>query len=589
MAEILAGRVKWPGMSSFTEFSYTCTHGIDPSFASLIVPIGDEKIISRRGDLTFTGNRTITLRDCIINDAANIDVSGVRALKLTILDRRWKWKFGSISRRFNERDEKGRIIGQQATAADIAEVLLKEMGETRYKIDLPSGSEQAEMPFIEWHEVNPAQALMELCGQFSRTIVYQPVRDFVLIVRNGDGELLPRIDAIAGSETLDPAELPSKIVIAGAPAAFEAVILCEAVGKDIDETIKPIDELSYKPKAGWGPSYAAGFLDVVVPSIPLPIANFTVYLGPKTRDELQALAKQCIYRWWRITLKKPNGEPLLIPGTAKFTNIVDTPFPKLTSIRQLDLLDAILVADEKDPRSVPYFIPGQLYGEVSTACVTSAESLKMSLVTKSGEPLRVVTFSVDNDRKVLIADRALFKASTPEKNLIYSTPSISVRISVHVRQENGELMRYKYEQRISENSDVPAKVYLFPDIEFVTMSNIDTTKWIAKETRTNKEACEKIAKYYLEAKKAELTETKLAGERTYPGIIDLDPDGAIKQITWRIGLSGPTTQASRNTEHAWWLMPYQKYRYEKRMKLFIDRYPSWLAEREEAEKKWFPW
>jgi hypothetical protein len=38
--------------------------------------------------------------------------------------------------------------------------------------------------------------------------------------------------------------------------------------------------------------------------------------------------------------------------------------------------------------------------------------------------------------------------------------------------------------------------------------------------------------------------------RQYPGIIPIDCDGAIQQVSWRIGPGGPTTIASMNCEHS---------------------------------------
>jgi hypothetical protein len=38
--------------------------------------------------------------------------------------------------------------------------------------------------------------------------------------------------------------------------------------------------------------------------------------------------------------------------------------------------------------------------------------------------------------------------------------------------------------------------------------------------------------------------------RQWPGLLPIDPDGTIMQVTWSVGPDGPSTTASTNTEHA---------------------------------------
>jgi hypothetical protein len=44
--------------------------------------------------------------------------------------------------------------------------------------------------------------------------------------------------------------------------------------------------------------------------------------------------------------------------------------------------------------------------------------------------------------------------------------------------------------------------------------------------------------------------------RQYAGIMPIDPDGVIQQVTWSIGDGGPTTIASANGEHSHQIPPY---------------------------------
>jgi hypothetical protein len=63
------------------------------------------------------------------------------------------------------------------------------------------------------------------------------------------------------------------------------------------------------------------------------------------------------------------------------------------------------------------------------------------------------------------------------------------------------------------------------------------------------------AQYYLLAEAAKW-ELKEARERVYNGIVPIQLDGAIAQVTWEVGPNGAMTTASRNSEHALHLPSY---------------------------------
>ena len=63
-----------------------------------------------------------------------------------------------------------------------------------------------------------------------------------------------------------------------------------------------------------------------------------------------------------------------------------------------------------------------------------------------------------------------------------------------------------------------------------------------------------------------------ATDVTFAGIVPLEPDGAIRQITWSVGGGQPaTTRASRNSEHAEYLPPYPERRRIEDLRRFLGR------------------
>ena len=56
------------------------------------------------------------------------------------------------------------------------------------------------------------------------------------------------------------------------------------------------------------------------------------------------------------------------------------------------------------------------------------------------------------------------------------------------------------------------------------------------------------ANHYIDAAAQEYM-ADLSSDRTYAGLVKINPGGAIQQVTWSVNSGGMTTRASRNTEH----------------------------------------
>jgi hypothetical protein len=65
-----------------------------------------------------------------------------------------------------------------------------------------------------------------------------------------------------GGLMVDAPPIPKAIFVVSAPVQYESDILLTAVGIDTDGKIRPIDELSYKPEAGWQFCHPTSMFDV---------------------------------------------------------------------------------------------------------------------------------------------------------------------------------------------------------------------------------------------------------------------------------------------------------------------------------------
>ena len=94
----------------------------------------------------------------------------------------------------------------------------------------------------------------------------------------------------------------------------------------------------------------------------------------------------------------------------------------------------------------------------------------------------------------------------------------------------------------------------FPDVQLNVIADYEATN-VVKRVRLLEADAIMRAGYYLDGLKAQYI-TAAADTREYHGIVAIDVDGAISQVTWSAGPGGASTTASVNTEHAIWFPPY---------------------------------
>src|SRR5207302_7663300 len=75
-------------------------------------------------------------------------------VSLSILDRRWAWRFGQICGRYNVRDEAGRLDAEtERSPQELAQSLFTAMGESVFDVSLLPDDTR---PEVNWVYVNPA-------------------------------------------------------------------------------------------------------------------------------------------------------------------------------------------------------------------------------------------------------------------------------------------------------------------------------------------------------------------------------------------------------------------------------------------------
>lgn len=260
----------WPGVESVEGLSCTHSLGISPSSIQLMIHPQD-RVPAESGNLVFgDGDEQVTLRDCKLDRIRSSTSGEGKTWTLDILDRRWKWQFGSIYGWYNQLDRHAKLIPWTIRSPrELAILCLQAMGETNYDIDMPTGLARADgenhgllnppwlgvaattgtNPPVHWNGEPPALALDRLCQQFGRIVVWQWKSNRVLITRPGIGKALPDGSLYQESPSFDSPETPTGGAIHGAPTKYQVRLALEAVGEEWDGSYWPIDQLSYAPLA----------------------------------------------------------------------------------------------------------------------------------------------------------------------------------------------------------------------------------------------------------------------------------------------------------------------------------------------------
>lgn len=269
-------------LSEFVSASYTTAVGTTPGICRVITP-PVKGIHALGGTMEFRyGPVRLVFPDCRVDQIEIIqDDSGREMWELTIMDRRWRWRTaGEISGSYNTRLPGDKIDpAGLRSAQDLAKMIVKAMKEPRADL---SAVPKDVWPAADWHVTNPAEALDNLLDALGLAAALG-TDNRLRIVRPGIGRLPPPGD-ISGSFEINPPDAPETITIY-CPIEYQEDLELEAVGRDRDGKIKPIDELSYTPMVGGKRSWA--YAD---------IEDMMTVDDPADRYH----ARETVFRWYRV-------------------------------------------------------------------------------------------------------------------------------------------------------------------------------------------------------------------------------------------------------------------------------------------------
>ena len=504
----LQALLRFPGVQQVMRWSYTMSHGITPGVCTIdIVPqfgvpaeVGTLQVLFGSVRLQFPG---------FVVDAARVrrSTSGM-VVGLTLLDRRWKWKYGTISGRYNLRTSTGDLDRDtEKSPQELAALLLQALGEAGFSVsELPNVAR----PEVDWDLANPAGVLAALCEQLGCRVVLG-LDNRVHLCRTGVGALLPAIDAQRTvSLGIDPPERPDSLLFVGGPSRWQTQFRLEAVGEDSDGTVRPIDELDYAPEEGWTTEPWIGF--------------------PNIDDaENRARATRSVYRWYRILCTAPAEEAgiFLLPGRHGQVE-------ELWQVLPLEnrLIDTEAGPDGIDRPQAPY-IEGTWWDEGA-----DGENL---------EPRRFEgQFTLDTARGIVRFREPMVRRDPDDDTIHPAELYLTVAHPLHEQATRAEVRCWLERRMPGAPLGTGAQVVRRDDVveTFITRYSPDHQP---TDVESNTIDVEREANAALDAALAQF-QVLATADVEYAGIVPIPLDGAIQQVVWSGSPQGAVTRASRNQE-----------------------------------------
>lgn len=510
---MLIGTISYPGLTTYLSASMTLTTGADPSLC-VIQMLPQVEPLDPVGDLTFAYNTTeFTFRDCVVVDVSSRLTTSGHTVTVTIADRRYSWKFGYITGKYNQRSRDGvAFIGQQKTARELCAILLEKCGEPN--VDLQYVPTDV-YPTVEWDYSNPAAELNSFLDA-QNLVVSLGTDDIVRIWPKTVGN-----DIIDDETTLSPSysiiakSRPKSVTVVGDRIQVQCRFDLQPVGLDVDYSVKGIDSLSYRPNQG--------FLD---PWYHLDVSD----------DDARKLALQSVYRWYRIA------------GVTGFGGLYDIPqIGILNGPENIHLL-SYKIDQARGDDGVVRALPAEIIGEYFNMRASADNTIG------NREPYDG-SFSIDPDTRLVKFGQPILRLANSQ----WTAAPIKLETSFNVVARDGETMRYTLVRNLNAPFSLRQRdtlVVRLPELRLAIRqqyedeqdpeSNQPNRPIAVLDNRGHVEG-----NATLQADRIIATITDTSGlDVEWAGLKPISPDGAIKQVTWRLGAGPTTTRASRNREHA---------------------------------------
>jgi hypothetical protein len=475
--------------------------GPRPGTCLLRVPYCDHVALTP-ADLTLQSDGVVTFAKCV-PDLSTVRLEnrpgGRREYVFLVRDRRQSWSSATVSGKYNQRYRDGTIKpSTKKTATELANILLSAVGEPESASGLPEGY----YPQIDWNNTPVVQAFETLASEFSAHVC-RLADDTYTVAAIGDGDALPDLATRQNPDFIASIERgPGTITVRCGPTLFQCVLELEAVGRDTDGQIKPIDDLSYMPTAGWGTQWPYFFSDVAI--------------------DKRHVAFDTVFRMYRVKVQT-------VPGCE--TTIGD--------ITQLELDDVLVeMGGSGDARfERPAYVKGTFWPYTDNF--------------KNTGPCTAYpgSFSIDKDARCVLFDRPVFAAGSCSSAGCVAAATLYLCTGFRVRDAStGEYVRKEF--TVTRDGSSSEHVVCRPELYETVVDTCDGNCSNSGSPTLNTAAIQAEAETSAQAWSAHWDAVRDVRHAQYAGTYPISLSGKIAQISYRVGRNlYPITRASENARH----------------------------------------
>lgn len=500
----------FPGIFQIQRVLFSAGHG--RNCVAVVDCLPQFGLPAQNGTLFLTdGIVSLTLPDCRIDKAHMTITTGGHIVRAVILARNWRWRYGEVSGVYNVRNPDGTLdTDTEKTPQELATLCFQAMNEPAFDVSLLPNNDR---PEVNWFGTPAWSALEWLCSRYGCDYGLDVAANAGRIWRIGQGNALPAGGQVVSlGYGIDTAEPPDRIKAFCGPTEYQFKFALECVLEDTDGTIKPIDDVSYKPEDGW---------EGLDPADPL---------GPDADPEERALAKK-LYRMWRI-VSCADGT-LDVPGYGTVSSIKDL----------LPVHDKL--AESYDGATGTYRQPAYLVGTFAVQGEPeSIENVEPHTLWEGGH-------RIDSEEGIVHLPIPAFKYAadkTTEAATMYLIATCYIRKPNLLHFEAHTVTR-----TIANNGtgDMPLhrpEIHRRIVAEYPATPADDAEGQTATGTTTNQNNLDAILNQHLDAVQSEFA-TVNTEVRHYLGIAPFAVDGALRQYQCYVDMErGAGTIISLNTE-----------------------------------------
>jgi hypothetical protein len=565
------GIVFFAGVRSFLAANLTRTPGIFPNVCHLRVP-PQPGGLPETGPLIWSyGGNTMQLQDCKLDkvDFA-YDSSGRETWVLRILDPRWKWHVGGfISGNYNIRRGSGIVNASVRTPKELIRLFLDAMGEERWDT---SQVKNDVFPEIELDYTLPAEGLAQLCEALGCQI-FPKLNGRYSIEPIRRGAMLPVFGALTNAVTINPPERPDELRFASAPIRIQADIPLEPVAEDTDGEFRPITRLRFAPRGGWSRVDVESMNSVEPPM-----------WRERARRDVFRLFRPIVNSNFGTTPAFGTGPRVRITSLEQILPLDDRQVEQVFRDGELRRKDAILWGTfwRRDAGGYNTFGTDQL----------RRNGLAQPPVALAGDPRVTVPYGFDIDRTrglVRVSEALVRKVagvavpvgagrSNPSFSIL--PPILFLRTSFNVRTpETRGILRAEFSRRSQQKKfGTKPRAIARDDVEAWTFLRPNG------QIATNEREVERQANFYLDQEEQRYTVTD-SQTADYAGLLPIELDGAVGQVTWAIDDAGyATTTVARHQEDPSKALTYEERQLNVATAALLRRDSRSVTSRSEADR-----